>query len=1030
MRLTSCQHRIAILVIAQVAAVATVPAAIARGEDLAQAKSPIDFDQAIAPILIRNCLECHQGDDPAGGLDLSSGESFKAGGDSGPPLAFEQPRDGLLWQKIESGEMPPESDLSEDDQGLIARWIDSGAFWSNRTLDPYELTTDNRAGYDWWSLQPISDPPVPDLPSNPEFDRASTNPIDAFVIEKLNTAGLAMSPRADARTLVRRLWIKMHGLHADPATVQRLANRPTDKRFDTLVDEVLRSHRYGERWARHWLDVARFGESQGFERDKSRPNAWRYRDWVIDALNTDMPYDQFARMQIAGDCIAAAGRDGVIATGFLVAGAWDEVGQNQQSAAMKKIVRQDEMEDYVGTVGQTFLGLTTNCARCHDHKFDPIRQSEYYSLASALDGVHHGVRDVTPPDKAHAAQQKQAKARQRLQELESELAEFEKPILAEITKQSLQRLETLDSTAESSARFVCQPTSHWDFRKGLEDQIGKLHASLRDGAKLVDGAVVVDGKHSHVVTKPLAADIVEKTLAVRVTLDHLDQRGGGAMTLFSTKKGQFDSIVFGEREPKKWMAGSENFLRSKNLGTPDEAVANNRSVHMAITYGADGTVSLFRDGVRYGASYRTKKPPRYKKGESALAFGIRLFPAGSNRMLAGRIHEASLYDRKLDEGEVRLLADGAAFITDKVKADHMSELQRKKWSSLHASIKAIRERDLSFPRELTYCVKPSEPPEVTRVLLRGNPTTPGEVVSAKGISSLQGTDWDFELAPNAPEAARRRMLADWIANRQNPLFARVIVNRIWQHHFGRGLVATPNDFGFSGGQPTHPELLDFLASRLIESNWSLKSLHRLILSSDTWKQATAVNRAAESIDSGNRLLWRGNRTRLDAESIRDSILFVAAQLNDKVGGPSYQDFKTFNFNSQFYDMTDPIGEAFNRRTVYRMVIRSGRNRMLDAFDCPDPSSAAPKRAVTTTPIQALSLMNHSFVLRMSDHFADRVRTEAGDDPDRAVCRAVEIAWCRQPTRTERDSFVRFTSVHGLPALCRILINSNEFLYVD
>ncbi len=356
------------------------------------------FDADIAPILVRHCLECHHGSEPAGGLDLSSSASVARGGDSGQVIDRDDAEQSLLWQKVSAGEMPPKARLTQQEIERLGQWITAGAIWSDQTLDPFAITTATRAGYDWWSLQPINDPAVPDVGIE------VNNPIDAFVIARLGQAGLSMSPRADARTLVRRLSVRLHGIHPDPNTVAQLEQDDSAAMFDTLLTNYLDSHRYGQRWARHWLDLARFGESQGFERDKSRPHAWRYRDWVIDALNNDMPYDEFARWQIAGDCIPKAGVGGVIATGFLVAGAYDEVGQSQQSAAMKAIVRQDEMEDYVGTVGQTFLALTTNCARCHDHKFDPIRQAEYYALCSALDGVRPGERDVTSPAQKLAAQ--------------------------------------------------------------------------------------------------------------------------------------------------------------------------------------------------------------------------------------------------------------------------------------------------------------------------------------------------------------------------------------------------------------------------------------------------------------------------------------------------------------------------------------------------------------------------------------------------------------------------------------------------
>ncbi len=362
-----------------------------------------EFERDVAPILVRNCLECHRGPEPSGGLDLSSRQSMAAGGESGPAVDADDPKDSLLWRKVSDGEMPPESELPAIERSQLLRWIEAGAPRNDRTLDLYERSTSKRAGYDWWSLQPIVDPPVPS--SSPDrFNHSRTQLMRLSSIDfsrRVFDVAAGRCPNAGASTDGQAAW--------DPCRCrdgERLENNDTSENFHALVDEALDSHRYGERWARHWLDLARFGESQGFERDKSRPNAWRYRDWVINALNDDMPYDQFAKLQIAGDCLPDAGREGVIASGFLVAGAWDEVGQNQQSAAMKKVVRQDELEDYVGTVGQTFLGLTTNCARCHDHKFDPIRQSEYYAFCSALDGVHHGERDITPAEVIQAAQQK------------------------------------------------------------------------------------------------------------------------------------------------------------------------------------------------------------------------------------------------------------------------------------------------------------------------------------------------------------------------------------------------------------------------------------------------------------------------------------------------------------------------------------------------------------------------------------------------------------------------------------------------
>ena len=530
-----------------------------------------------------------------------------------------------------------------------------------------------------------------------------------------------------------------------------------------------------------WTSV-RFGESQGFERDKIRENAWPYRDWVIDALNADMPYDEFARRQIAGDVLRPDDHAAIIATGFLVAGPFDEVGKQQQSAAMKAVVRQDELEDLVSVVGQTFLGLTVNCARCHDHKFDPIRQQEYYQLCSALDGVQHGTRDLSEP-----AVREQAKK--------------------------------------------------------LDQQLAPLQKTLRE--------------------------------------------------------------------------------------------------------------------------VEAKKPP--------------------------------------DESGRR--------------------------DELKQQIAALTEQKAKLNIVTTYAVTP-QTPGVTHVLTARQSGSAGCRRDAGGDRGPRGAPDGFGLSADAPDADRRTRLADWITDEQQPLFARVMVNRLWHHHFGAGLVDTPNDFGFNGGRPSHPELLDYLASELIRGGWRLKRLHRLIVTSATYRQSSRYDDQAAGVDADNRLLWRKSPVRLEAESLRDAMLTVAGQLNPQMGGPGYRDFTTYVHNTQFYSMLDPVGYEFQRRTVYRTWIRSGRSGLLDVFDCPDPSTKTPRRAVTVTPLQALALSNNSFVLRMSEQFAQRLRREAGEVVAGQVRRACELCYARCPDEAELAALVPFAAEHGPAELCRVLLNSNEFLYVD
>src|SRR6185437_11392328 len=342
-----------------------------------------DFDKVVAPLLSERCLDCHRGAKPKGGLDLTRRRTAMAGGDQGGAIVPGKPDDSLLWQYVNDETMPPKKPLSAAEKSLLRTWIAAGAAWGTDPIDPFRITTAKRAGYSWWALQPVVKPKAPSI----KDARWGRNPIDAFILNKLEARKLHPSGPADRRTLLRRLFFDLLGLPPTPEEIAEFEQDSSPDAYERRVNRCLQSPHYGVRWARHWLDVVRFGESNGCEFDELRPNAWRYRDWVVKAFNQDMPYDEFVRLQLAGDVLRPDDAEALTATGFLVAGAYDTVGQTQQSAAMKRVVRQDELEDIVGTVGQTFLGLTIHCARCHDHKFDPIRQVEYYRMTAALAGV-------------------------------------------------------------------------------------------------------------------------------------------------------------------------------------------------------------------------------------------------------------------------------------------------------------------------------------------------------------------------------------------------------------------------------------------------------------------------------------------------------------------------------------------------------------------------------------------------------------------------------------------------------------------
>ena len=1006
----------AISLVALAAVIDLGTVATLRGEEApVAAVASAAFDRSVAPLLASRCLGCHNTADHKGGLDLSSRAAAFKGGETGVAVVPGKLEESLLWEKVESGEMPPKQALNHPEQKILRDWISAGAAWGRDPIDPFRYTTTSRAGYDWWSLQPLHRTPAPAV-RDAAWPRSD---LDRFILARLETAGLRPAPPADRRTLVRRLSFDLTGLPPAPERVTAFLADESPRAYEDLVDEYLASPSYGERWARHWLDIVRFGESQGFERDKLRPNSWPYRDWVIQAFNRDLPYDEFVRLQIAGDVLHPEDPLAVVASGFLVAGPWDEPGNSQQSAAMKAIVRQDELEDIIGTTCQTFLGLTVNCARCHDHKFDPVSQREYYQIAAALGGVQHGERERLVSGAREQAQQRSQALATRLPELRVQLAAIEEPV----------RKSLLVHVGERPRPVVPDPIARWEF-DDLRDQLGGLHGTLHGQARVENGRLLLTGD-SYVTTEPLTKNLQAKTLEVWVSLANLEQRGGGAITVQTLDGNTFDSIVFGERETTKWVPGSNGFVRTVDVGGSPETAPPAQTVQMAIVYQPDQTITTYRNGILYGRPYKASGLVTFEAGKAQVAFGMRHGPPGGNKLLTGSIDRAQLYDRALTATEVAASAgvDAAPEIGPDDVLAALPPAARTQWDRLVQEISAIEAEQRLLGGGMTYSVI-SRQPDPARLLSRGNPADPREVVVPSGIAATSVAAADFGLPADATDADRRRKLAEWITDSANPLTARTIANRLWQFHFGTGIVETPNDLGFNGARPSHPELLDWLASELIESKWSLKALHRAIVCSATYRQGAQFNAEAEKIDADNRLMWRHAPRRLEAEAVRDAVLVAAGELNPQIGGPGYQDFTTYMRNTQFYDIEDRVGFEFNRRSVYRTWVRSGRNPFLDVLDCPDPSTTAPKRAVTTTPLQALALMNNSFLLRMSANCAARVLRDAGKEPGDQIELAFQLIYARAPDTAERESSRQFVTTYGLPALCRVLFNSNEFLYID
>ncbi len=984
-------------------------------------------------LIAHKCISCHSGDDAKAKLDLTSRDKMVVGGESGSAIDANSPDKSPIWLRVEQDEMPPKHPLSADEKRLLKDWITGGAVWSGGAIDPLAVSSEHRAGLDWWSLQQLRQVRIPT--SKLMIERRQS--VDDFIIEKLNERNLTMSPEATRRVLIRRLSFNLLGLPPAPERVEEFVHELRPDAVERLVDEFLASPHYGERWARHWLDVVRFGESNGFERDLPRPNAWHYRDWVISALNSDMPYDEFVRWQLAGDLLAPDDIEAIKAVGFLVAGAHDTVVPVVDR--MRAMMRQDELEDNVGTVSQTFLGLTVNCARCHDHKFDPITTREYYQIASALSGIDHGEREFTPPE---TVRQLEAWQRQ-INELSKQLRNQETPIRESI----LTERASAEGRPSVSSRGPT-PLAAWDFTKDLNDQVGDMQVKLVGPAKRSTDGLIVDGA-SYASSSPLAQDVLEKTLEVRVRLQTLQQSGGGAISLQTVDGHTFDAIVYAELEAARWMPGSNGFQRTLSYRATAEEQADKEAVVMTQVHHADGTITAYRNGQPYGSPIRKDVAVKYETGKAHVVFGLRHgTDVGGNRTLKGTIVSAKLYGKALTPEEVAVSADATnTFVTE---TEILSKLNRDEQLirvRRQSELSQLRQRhaDLTKRGPLTvYTAIATQSPPM-KIHKRGSVTSLGDEVEPAGLVAISGLSPQFELRPDAIESHRRRKLAVWITDPRNPLFARVMTNRIWHYHFGVGLVDSPNDLGFHAGMPSHPDLLDWLsqefggrgqlntsgeAGHVDSERFSLKRMHRLLVSSATYRQSSKFNDTAAKIDSNNRLLWRMNPHRLEAEAVRDAMLAVSGELNTELGGKGYTDVNSYFFKgTQFYDPIDPVGYVNNRRTLYRMGARGGRSPFLDNFDCPDPSTTTPRRSATVTPLQALSLLNHSFSLRMADRFADRLK-HASVSLDEQITTAFLLLYSRRPDEKEVALSAVFIKRQGMPAFCRALWNSSEFLFVD
>ncbi len=918
----------------------------------------IEFARDVRPIFESHCISCHglQKQESNFRLDLRS--SAMEGGDFGEPAIVPGNADESPLIQYVSGDdsdlmMPPESAvdtkaLTPQQINTLKTWIAHGAEWPDSLSgdENAELTTDH------WSFQPMVDSAPPAIQS-PLESFPLRNGIDHFIAKRLVETDLQPSNKADRVTLIRRLYLDMHGLLPTPEQVQAFTENASPKAYSKLVDGALASQHYGERWARHWLDIVRFGESTGFEVNRDRPNAYFYRDYVIDALNSDKSYRDFIIEQLAGDIVGVDE-----ATGFLVGGANDIVKSPDINLTLAQ--RQDELADYVNTTSTTFLGLTVGCARCHNHKFDPILQRDFYSLQAVFAGVQHGERklwNLAPV----GAKSKLESAIALRSSLEKQIAEMRS---SAIVKQEVEpkaglwpmvnaklNTDSFDPVTAKFVRFVIRRTNQSEpcldeleiFSAGENVNVGLATAGA---SATSSGTYPNNAKH---------------------TLPHInDNRFGNDFSWISNTNG----------------TGWVQVELARIVSIDRVAWARDRSAQFSDRLPIDYSIDVSSDGKSWEtvSDSSKRKPFAGNAKEPANAFVKRL-PADQAKIAR------------------TLLAD--------LKAQNLS----------------VTKLEQSIPVGYSGTFKA---PEIIHRLYRGDPLTPREIVVPDTITVMGSLD----LTNLNTEQERRLKLAKWIASPDNPLTARVIVNRVWQYHFGNGLVSTPSDFGGNGTRPSHPELLDWLALGFIDNDWSLKWLHREILMSSTYRQSSAPRTDCIAKDADCRLLWRFPPRRLEAEAIRDCVLQLSGKLNPLAGGPGFLLFKVDHENVHHYFPLDSFESNHFRRMIYMTKIRQEQDEVFGVFDCPDGGQTIPKRSRSTTALQALNLLNSKFMIEQASFLTERLKSAAGDEPTEQIALAFEWAFLRSPTAEEMADAKQLIEKHGLNSFCRALLNANEFLFVS
>ena len=943
------------------------------------------WKKEIKPLLENNCWKCHGAREKIKAeLRLTTREGILKGGELGTSVNFENPKDSLLLKMVsysdEEHQMPPIGKLSNQDIENLGKWIELGL-----PFDPADEivgshseeegnTEVNERTMNHWAYKALER-------KSPPILTGVSHPIDRFILKKLEESNLKPNPMADKTALLRRIYFDLIGL---PPTFEKTTEFVTSKNEETYEQEIetlLSSLHYGEKWGRHWLDLVRYAETNGYERDGNKPHAWRYRDYVINAFNQNKPYDQFILEQLAGDELPEANAEAITATGFHRLGIWDD------EPADRVLARYDYLDDIVRTTTEVFLGMTVGCARCHDHKIDPIPTKDYYSMLSFF-------ANITPHGRG-----------------DSNVVEVKGQVGNKTYESDIQKWELRRQTLRS-------------LMTGFEE---KFLVAFRKDASIP--------KSTKVRTKPVL--LLE------------DARGKGSQWNYLERKPKQEWIEVGF-DARDWKSGIGGF---GTKGTPKANVRTiwkSKDIWMRTSFRLAAIPKTLRLNLHHDEDVEVylngklvfQKPGHISKYQThditdisadVLQTGKNVVAVHCRQTVGGQYIDLGLecFEEAVDlAGLIRkhakkVMSDGTFGRYQAWKRDLTKHFSQKPKSD-HYKVLAVGEQG----------------ERVTKILRRGNPALEGEVVSPAFPSVLSPPEPAIQKL--AKSSGRRTVLAKWIGSKENPISARVMVNRIWQYHFGRGIVESSSDFGFQGTPPTHPDLLNWLAAQFIDSNWDIKAMHKLIMTSDAYKRSSKPNDLALREDPLNQKLWRFDMKRLTSEEIRDSVLNACGTINLELGGPSVTppvpDIVLAGSSVKGKGWGSSTPEQANRRSVYVKVMRSMQMPLLVNHDMADTDSTCPVRFNTTVPTQALNMLNGKFMNDSAKAFANRLRKEGGDKHTSQVQHGLRIVLSRDPTEKEvkagekmiGDMKVKFnlSDEEALNRFALLALNLNEFVYLD